>query len=87
MSNCISSQSCGSVISIDDLIKNIVVKDTNGCHYVKINTTTINAEDCADYEPAVSCGSFVTAQDVLKLAITLDDCNNPVLNVLVVANG
>ena len=84
MSVCINPQLCGTEIKLEDIFKAGIVKDANGCHYLVANITTISAEDCANYTPAIACGSEVKAEDLAKLVYTTDDCDRPVINILAV---
>ena len=79
---CPTAQICGTSISLMEALAGSVVKDANGCKFLKINLRVITEEDCQSYTSILECGSSISAEEALKNVLYLDDCGNIVLNVL-----
>jgi hypothetical protein len=79
---CPTAQICGTSINLMEALAGAIVKDANGCKFLKINLRTIAREDCESYTSILECGSSISAEEALKGILYLDDCGNIVLNVL-----
>ena len=75
---------CGTQINIMEALAGAVVKDANGCKFLKVNLKTIAEEDCVNYTSILECGSSISADDALKQVLNTDECGNIVINVLAV---
>lgn len=77
---------CGISVPIDTLKKALFIRNkSTGCMYLNVSIKQITAEDCEDYEPAVECGVEQNYEMLLQQSITIDACENPVLQLITVS--
>ena len=76
---------CGQPKSLEEFLASLIKKDSNGNYGIVINQITI--QSCEDLVNAVSCGEPFDLEKLVKSSCTLDECDNPMLNVFVEAQG
>ena len=67
-------------ITWETILRLVIVKDSDGSHY--LNTKFNEKEQCDDYEPAVSCASHTSAQELVRAVLVEDDCGMCALNFI-----
>lgn len=72
-------QNCGQPKTFEEFIASIIKKDSNGNYGLYINPIYI--ADCNDLTNAVSCGQAYDVEELIKKTCTLDNCDNPMINV------
>ena len=66
-------------IALESVILGLFATDTNGCTGLKI--VQLTETDCANLTPVVDCGTIVTAEQAIKMAIVDDGCGGYALGV------
>lgn len=80
-SSCESGQPCGTPVTMEELLKSLFIRNTEtGCVYINANVNT--SATCVGYEPAISCGTTAELLQLLSMAISIDTCGNPSLNLI-----
>ena len=76
---------CVSKFDWDKLLAACFVRDTT-TGQIKLNCVFSGYIDCNAVEQVIACGAPAELEQLIKSAITLDDCGRPALNVTGFAN-
>jgi hypothetical protein len=72
-------QTCGQPKTFEEFLASLIKIDSNGNYGILINSITI--ADCETLTNAVSCGQPYDVQELIQKTCSLDDCDNPMINV------
>ena len=66
-------------VDIETVLLSLFATDTNGCTGLKI--VQLTETDCANLTDVITCGSALTVEQALKMAIVDDGCGGYALGV------
>lgn len=72
-------QSCGQPKTFEEFLASLIKVDTNGNYGLYINPIYI--ANCDGLTNAVSCGQSYNIQELIQKTCSLDNCDNPMINV------
>ena len=71
---------CGDgYIDIETILLSLFATDANGCTGLKI--VQLTETSCANLTPVMACGTVLTAEQAIKMAIVDDGCGGYALGV------